>query len=105
MAAIASCRNVYGRSILRWSKFRMPCGPSRISLKKLSSATHTMGDTSTPPTGGIARRVGPSTGSVGLNASDHGSLPPSSCEACLSSAALWEKPGDCVAVAGGNRRS
>lgn len=68
----------------------MPCGPSRISLKKLNSATQMMGDTSTPPTGGIARRVGPSTGSVGLNASDHGSFPPSSCSALARSAQLLQ---------------
>ena len=35
---------------------------------------------------GIARRVGPSTGSVGLNASDHGSFPPSNCVTRLLSA-------------------
>ena len=68
----------------------MPCGPSSISLKKLNSATQMMGDTSTPPTGGIARRVGPSTGSVGLNASDHGSFPPSSCSALAWSAQLLQ---------------
>ena len=57
----------------------MPWGPSRISFKKLSTATHTIGDTSTPPTGGIAFLVGARTGSVGFTATDQGSLPPSIC--------------------------
>lgn len=49
-------------------------GPTRISLVKLRNANQMMGAMSTPPTGGISFRVGPSTGSVGSTATDHGSL-------------------------------
>eukprot|EP00965_Chrysotila_dentata_P256088 6212425-Pleurochrysis_carterae.AAC.15 len=42
-----------------------PCGPRRISLRKLRIATHTIGVMSTPATGGMTERVPFSSGSVG----------------------------------------
>jgi len=51
---------------------RMPCGPHRISLKKLRSETQTIGLISTPATGGISLRVGLSSGSVGMATMFHG---------------------------------
>lgn len=59
----------------------MPWGPIRISLVKLSRANQMMGDMSTPPTGGMRRRVGPSTGSVGATAMLNGSFLPLICGA------------------------
>ena len=56
---------------------RIPWGPSRISLKNERSATHTIGDTSTPARGGITLRVAASSGSVGVKVSDHGNCLPS----------------------------
>mmetsp|Transcript_3958 Transcript_3958/g.11374 ORF Transcript_3958/g.11374 Transcript_3958/m.11374 type:complete len:301 (+) Transcript_3958:60-962(+) len=53
-------------------RFRMPCGPVRISLTKDRRATHTMGLTSSPLNGLITFLVGSSTPSVLLNAMDHG---------------------------------
>ncbi len=44
----------------------MPCGPVRISDRKLSSATHTMGDTSRPLKGGTSLRVAFRMGSAAL---------------------------------------
>ena len=44
---------------------RMPCGPSSSSLSNVMTAIQMMGETSTPPTGATARRVGASSGSVG----------------------------------------
>ena len=85
----------YRISSFRCSKLRIPCGPSKISLTKENSASQMIcgstrqqvqalwepsrqlrrtGATSTPPTGGTARRVGPRKGSVGATAADQGSL-------------------------------
>lgn len=61
----------------RWMSKRMPWGPSKISLKKLISPTHTMGVMSTPPTRGMTFRVTFKTGSVGAYASSQGSFVPS----------------------------
>mmetsp|Transcript_43787 Transcript_43787/g.111902 ORF Transcript_43787/g.111902 Transcript_43787/m.111902 type:complete len:207 (-) Transcript_43787:69-689(-) len=60
-------------------RFKIPCGPSKISLKKLMMATHTMGDTSTPNWGGTTLRVATSSHSVGKNTAAQGSLEPSIC--------------------------
>jgi hypothetical protein len=38
-----------------------------------------MGEMSTPPTGGMSRRVGPSSHSVGFTAADHGNFLPFTC--------------------------
>ena len=51
-----------------------PCLPNRISFIKLIVITQTIGDTSTPPTGGIIALVGLSNGSVGAYATTHGNL-------------------------------
>lgn len=71
------CEGVY--AIFRCSRFKMPCGPIRISLVKLRKANQMMGEMSTPPTGGIRRRVGPNTGSVGATEMENGSFLPSIC--------------------------
>ena len=42
-----------------------PCFPNKISLKNEITPTQTIGETSTPPTGGIAVLVGFNKGSVG----------------------------------------
>lgn len=49
---------------LRSIMLRMPCWPVRISLRKLSSATHTMGAMSSPLKGLTTLRVGASSGSA-----------------------------------------
>lgn len=52
----------------------MPCGPNKTSFAKLNTATHTIGDTSTPNAGGTTFLVGPKMGSVGAHAINHGSF-------------------------------
>ena len=46
---------------------------------KLRKANQMMGEMSTPPTGGMSRRVGPSSHSVGFTAADQGSFLPFTC--------------------------
>ena len=74
-------RKIYGCIVLFYpiSDPDPTWGPTRISLVKLSSANQMMGEMSTPPTGGIKRRVGPSTGSVGATATLHGNFFAFSC--------------------------
>ena len=50
---------------MRSMMVRIPCGPVRISLKKLRIETQIIGEMSTPDTGGTICRVTLRTGSVG----------------------------------------
>mmetsp|Transcript_5553 Transcript_5553/g.9689 ORF Transcript_5553/g.9689 Transcript_5553/m.9689 type:complete len:224 (+) Transcript_5553:335-1006(+) len=64
--------SLHYRPPCRSTSTKMPCGPSRISLKKERRPTHTMGLTSRPPTEGITLRVASRIGSVGANAKTQG---------------------------------
>jgi len=56
------------------SNTNKPCFPNKISFKNEIIPTQMIGETSTPPTGGIADLVGFNKGSVGTYATTHGSF-------------------------------
>ena len=52
----------------------IPCGPVKISLKKLNNMIHTIADISTPNAGGIRLLTGTKSGSVGQTIALNGNV-------------------------------